>query len=315
MKDGIRVPVSLETTNEADAIRIVLERRSHPDLIAPDLFPHEITAYLKESLERGRVSLSFTQSRKPVLLRFGKAMGIKDCSKITAAVCYNWMEALRKEKLSPATIEGYVYTLRGFCRWLVKRGKLRENPIAKVELPKITKQVRRDFIPKAEAQVLIKKANGDLKTVLYLGFHCGLRKNEIIEARWEWVDFDRNCLTVQSGDGFRTKDRDFRSIPLTEKLAIYLRKQKKKEGFIVANEVSRGKSRYRWDFRKPFADFMKAQNAKCTAHDMRRSFASNLVIAGVSIFKVAKWLGDRVNVVEDHYAHLVAGDKDIEKLN
>ena len=38
---------------------------------------------------------------------------------------------------------------------------------------------------------------------------------------------------------------------------------------------------------------------------MRHTFASLLAIAGVSIFKIAQWLGDDVRVVERHYAHLL----------
>ena len=35
---------------------------------------------------------------------------------------------------------------------------------------------------------------------------------------------------------------------------------------------------------------------------MRHSFASNLATAGVSIFKIAEWLGDDVRVVQRTYA-------------
>jgi hypothetical protein len=46
---------------------------------------------------------------------------------------------------------------------------------------------------------------------------------------------------------------------------------------------------------------------------MRHTFASLLAIAGVSIFKIAQWLGDDVKVVERHYAHLLPQDSDIER--
>jgi hypothetical protein len=47
---------------------------------------------------------------------------------------------------------------------------------------------------------------------------------------------------------------------------------------------------------------------------MRRSFASNLASAGVSIYKIPQWLGDRVEVVERSYGHLAPADQDINKL-
>ena len=58
---------------------------------------------------------------------------------------------------------------------------------------------------------------------------------------------------------------------------------------------------------------MTFNNRRVTAHVMRHTFASLLVQAGVSIYKVARWLGDGVEVVEDHYGHLAPKDSDIEK--
>lgn len=53
--------------------------------------------------------------------------------------------------------------------------------------------------------------------------------------------------------------------------------------------------------------------AEFTFHDLRRTFASLLVSKGVSIYKVAKWLGDGVTVVESTYGHLLPADDDIDR--
>ena len=50
-----------------------------------------------------------------------------------------------------------------------------------------------------------------------------------------------------------------------------------------------------------------------TFHDARRTFASLLVSSGVSLYKVARWLGDGVRVVEKHYGHLQPDNGDIER--
>ncbi len=60
---------------------------------------------------------------------------------------------------------------------------------------------------------------------------------------------------------------------------------------------------------------MKQQGAAwVTPHVMRHTFASILASAGISIFKISEWLGDRVDVVQRHYAKLASGDRDIEAL-
>jgi site-specific recombinase XerD len=46
---------------------------------------------------------------------------------------------------------------------------------------------------------------------------------------------------------------------------------------------------------------------------MRHTFASLLVSAGESIYKVAVWLGDEVSTVQKHYGHLTPDNHGIEK--
>jgi hypothetical protein len=46
---------------------------------------------------------------------------------------------------------------------------------------------------------------------------------------------------------------------------------------------------------------------------MRRTFASLKVSAGVSLYKVAVWLGDMESVVQNHYGGLIPQDADIER--
>jgi integrase len=78
-------------------------------------------------------------------------------------------------------------------------------------------------------------------------------------------------------------------------------------------DVPRGKSRYRWDFRRPWSEYVAKQNCSwVTPHIARHTFASLLASAGISIYKIAQWLGDDVRVVQKHYAKLLPKDEDIE---
>jgi integrase len=161
------------------------------------------------------------------------------------------------------------------------------------------------------------------------GFHAGLRKLEIIEARRDWFDLEAGTIWVQRAEGkrlregekpFHIKDSEERPIPISTTfktfLAAYLsRTELAPLDFALNPSTPHGKSEYRYDYRTPFEEYMAAQ--KCphvTSHTMRRTFASLLVQAGVSIYKVAKWLGDAVAVVEISYGHLAPGDTDIEKM-
>ena len=63
--------------------------------------------------------------------------------------------------------------------------------------------------------------------------------------------------------------------------------------------------RYRFDFCKRFERLIKEQGIVCSYHDLRRTFASLKVLAGVSLFKVSSWCGHRTSVCEESYAHLI----------
>jgi hypothetical protein len=52
-----------------------------------------------------------------------------------------------------------------------------------------------------------------------------------------------------------------------------------------------------------------------TPHVMRHTFASLLASQGVSLYKIAKWLGDTLATTEKHYAHPVPEDDAVALLS
>ena len=150
--------------------------------------------------------------------------------------------------------------------------------------------------------------------ICYCGLHAGLRKEEIIEARPDWFDLRAKLLHVQNTDTFTVKDRDNRTIPLTDEFVDWLQAWPMPGPYCLAPHARKGKHRYRWDFRKQWEGLMEDSGLPSfTFHDLRRTFASLHVSAGTSIYKVAKWLGDEVRVVEESYGHLIPQDLEINK--
>ena len=76
----------------------------------------------------------------------------------------------------------------------------------------------------------------ELKFILYAGFHAGLRKEEIIQARQEWFDLGLNILQVVESESefksekWKPKDRDKRSIPLARAFGKFLRDEMSIDG-------------------------------------------------------------------------------------
>jgi len=154
----------------------------------------------------------------------------------------------------------------------------------------------------------------DQRFILYCGFHGGLRRSEISWAKVDWFDLENNLIHVTNDPetGALLKDEN-RVVPITKPFSEFLMKylgNRSPAEYVLAPKKEKGLAKYRYDFLKQF----KSHVQSCTIHDMRRSFASNLASAGVSIYKIAQWLGDRVDVVERSYGHLAPADQDVNKL-
>jgi integrase len=111
---------------------------------------------------------------------------------------------------------------------------------------------------------------------------------------------------------FSCKDKEERTIPLTAEFAEFLARWGLRGPFLLRPEKKHGRNLYRFEPKKPVAAYFAAQGVQCTIHDMRRTFVSLRLSAGVSVFKLAKWTGDGVQVLQRHYGHLLADDEDIE---
>ncbi|WP_395739332.1 tyrosine-type recombinase/integrase [Prosthecobacter sp.] len=272
----------------------------------------EIDRYVAYGLAAGLAGATM-ESRRYVLKGFVEELGALTPRHIGALGCERWFAA-RMEKHAHTAVS-YLNQVRWWFAWLMERGVVVRDPTAGIKVPKLKMRHRKVFLLPAEARRLIDECpedDRDLKFALYCGLHAGMRKLEIIEARPEWFDLEAGLIHVQATPTFEPKGRDNRTIPMTEEFKGWMLKEfPPRAPFVLHPEVGHGKYRYRYDFRKAFEGLVGRCGLECTFHDLRRTFASLLVSKGVSIFKVAKWLGDTLKVVQDTYGHLIPQDDEI----
>lgn len=168
------------------------------------------------------------------------------------------------------------------------------------------------------------------------GCYLGLRVEEIIMLRWQDLDLEAKdprdgkpkpvCHITPHG-GWQPKDGEARDVPICAELLAVLQQHRQAEGYLLRAEEGRpGRPRggkgwiYRYDPKKVWARVMKAVvtagGKAITMYGMRHSFASNLLIAGVSDVKVSRWLGHAdTRMVHRHYGHLLSYDADINAIS
>jgi integrase len=328
-RDGKRRFISLDTSDAVEAITRASNLRDHrfPDEATPYL--RRVEEYLAEKKRLNLYSRATERVHGAVLREFGKRVEGRSLDAIPAKVASDHYKELQ-ERVSETTAQIHIRALRAFFN--AQKKICRINPFADLELGKIDQPARVVFCTKAQRDELIKaEKDDDLQFIFLAGFDAGLRKNEIIEARVFFFDLKGHATHLQNTATLRLKDNEARTIPMTKRFRRFLGrylKGKKPNDFALKPDVAHGKGTYRYDFHRPFNDFLDAvdeqgeslgrrtrtfNGQRITAHVMRHTFASLLVQAGVSVYKVARWLGDGVAVVEDHYGHLAPKDSDIEK--
>ncbi len=194
-----------------------------------------------------------------------------------------------------------------------------DNPVVKIERFKLPKKAP-DFLSMEEVDALMEAAKGHsskMHLLFGLGIFAGLRKNEIVNTRWDWFDFEEKLIRVKGRADFAIKDNEDRTIPISARLAAVLVPHVQDDGFLFeTNRPSQAKSSYRYEPRKSIkAVTEKAGVPRATFQLLRHTFGSQHAIAGTSIYKISKWMGhSSVDVTTKHYAGLQEYDEDIDRF-
>lgn len=320
-QNGEKKYTSLHTSDYAEAVNLAARIRACPTFQSGSRITDELTRYLAEKEASGHHSRHTGEWAETPIKQFAEFTGNKNVDAVSKEDVSGFWNALRK-RMAETSAASYMRALRSFFSWLLKsRHAITRHPFDGFTLPKVAEAARVVFCEGPLREQLIAKApTWDLQWILYAGMHAGLRMNEIIEARPEWLDLERGFIAVERTATFRPKDRERRSVPMTNAFLKFLRGSEIKGPFVLKPEVKHGRAIFRYDFRLPFMTYMKAQGCdgtgqhpRVTPHTMRHTFGALYVSDGGSLFRLANYLGDTLDVTEKHYAHLSPDRDDIER--
>jgi integrase len=320
MVNGTRQVFNLETSDLAEALRRRDEIVKRKDLNTSGLLSAEIKRYVRWQIDVNGSS-KFTETKfTSFLARLVRELGDIPVIQVGNADADRYKIALESSGLSSESIRTYLAHARTFFQWAVKTAKaIRVNPFDGIEMPGKKIQPRKLWVRPWDSDKLIDACGrDDLRFILYCGFHAGMRRNEIVHARPAWFDLKAKLihLTLMPPndaqklglDSFESKDRTERTMPISDEFVKFLKKYLRTEwDYCIGQGLRQRKNVYRYDFRRPFEEFMETQKFSwCTIHTMRHSYVSTLYSSGkVSSAIISEWTGDDERTLDEHYKHLM----------
>lgn len=205
---------------------------------------------------------------------------------------------------SNATVNRYMASLSiAYTIAVNEWGWVEENPVRKVK-KRTESRGRVRFLSEDEQKALLKACNEVncpyLHLVVVLALSTGGRFSEIMNLKWENVDFNRSVVIFMD-----TKNGDNRSVALSKYpyglLSEHSKVRKINSNFVFPRKDGKAPIdiRKKWD-----KALLKSGIEDFNFHDLRHTAASNLAMCGATLVEISDILGHKTMQMVKRYSHL-----------
>ena len=194
------------------------------------------------------------------------------------------------------------------------RSKATDNPMTKVKSFKVPDK-RTRYLEKEEIGRLLSHCCEHLKPIVIVALHTGMRKGEILGLKWHDIDIKRNIIHL-----YDTKNGEKRELPMNEivqKTIIGVLKNPESQ-YVFCNKDNKPYANVRKSFFTACVGagiikfskqgkktiILEPKGARFRFHDLRHTFASQLVMSGVDLNTVRELLGHKSIEMTLRYSHL-----------
>ncbi len=263
-------------------------------------FREMINKYLNEHSRINKTPKSYDRD-KELANHLNQFFGELMLTEVTPRHIYEYKVVRRKEGASPRTIN-YELSLMSHAFNLARKEWewINENPVNKVSREKVN-NMRERWLTFEEEERLLKASPGWLQELIIFSLETGLRQGEVLNLQWPQVDLFRKTITI-----LEQKNRAKDVLPLNER-ALEILKARAKVRHIRTNYVFFNKNGVRFKVsnlhRAFYSALSRASIKNFRWHDLRHTFATRLVQAGVDLYtvqKLGRW--KEVKMVQ-RYAH------------
>jgi integrase/recombinase XerD len=218
---------------------------------------------------------------------------------------------LSQSGLSPRTVARTISSVRGFYRFLLRDGFIKDDPLANISAPQIDRHLP-NFLTEAEIGLLLNApltatpAGVRDRAMLELLYATGLRVSELTGLLASDINFERGLLTC------RGKGSKQRYIPIGRSALFWLEEYRRVRHTLLGETSV--KAFFVRDGGRPlnrhnFSEILKRYSSKLgfknvSPHTLRHSFATHLMQHGADSRSVQALLGHSDLATTQIYTHL-----------
>ncbi len=240
-------------------------------------------------------SKNYYGERVTALLKSWRGLEKLDIRKITKTDCITWAADFGKDS-SPTAFNNTLKVLRDVIEIGIESGARYDNPALsikrasvrpkKLQLPEFSKF--QEFVSTIEEfGGRFSRHCADLVRFLAYG---GFRKSEAALVQWQDCDFEKSKIMVFGDPESRTKNGEFRVVPMIPNMSELLGRvklerpdAKPNERVMLVRECQKAMDHAAEKLGIP----------RITHHDLRHLFATRCIESGVDIPTVSRWLGHK----------------------
>lgn len=270
-------------------------------------FGNLIERYIKKELIKKPKSY---QKQKNQLSWWNKHLGKYFLCHITPSMIAELRDRLLSEKTgrgrlrTASTTNRYLAILSLVFNVAVKEWYwLKENPVLKITRSKENK-ARERYLSKDEITLLLNECRKCMRSpylysIVLFALATGARRGEIVNLKWDDVDFVRAVATFRD-----TKNGETRAVPLS-KVMIECLKRECDHRLVASQYVFPSKDgKSPADIRTAWDNVIAKTGLKRVCfHSLRHTAASHLAMRGVSTLEIAAILGHKTLAMVKRYSH------------
>ena len=243
-------------------------------------------------------------------------------SKVTPSDIAKWrtkiLTRVKNGEIKAPTANSYMRPVRTCLNWCTDQGYLDFRPKLK---PMPEPRTKRVVFLDHEMEELLRLIKGEpLEAIVILAGYAGLRLHEIGSLHWGEIDVKQRKIHIIRGKGDKERHARLRKIGVA---AIEKLPKGKKDDLVLGGKftppVNPSRDEYR-NFRTRLSREFKKMMDRCVPeesplskarpHQLRHTYTTQCIDAGVPIGRVAESLGHGVAYVTQRYFHPTEGDFD-----